>query len=199
MNMTRWMMVAALGMLSSIWAKADIVTGEPYTITADGWEDQNFNFIPTTGLDTGEFTNPDDFCPSYDACFDPSMGLGRGGKDPDESGTYGFSTGTELEVLDEVNTGQPINEVLLLLTSNDGQLYNNQLIETFSCNGGTGATLLFTNCGFNINPTTGQFAIAFWNVPEPSQWLSLLLAFAALIAARVRRKSASSSFAQSRR
>jgi len=199
MNMTRWVMVAAVGMLSSIWARADIVTNEAYTITMDGWEDQDFNFTPTTGLDTGDFTNPTDFCPSYDECIDPSMGLAKGGSDPDESGMYSFSTGTGLVVLDEVNTGSPVTEVLLVLTSNSGNLYNDQDYETFSCSGGTGASLLFTNCGFYVNPTTGQFEIAFWDTPEPSLWIVLILGFAAVIVARVRKRSASSSFAQTQR
>jgi hypothetical protein len=192
MNMTRWLMVAALGILGSTWARADIPTNQQYTITLTDWDsDQTFNFIPTSGLDTGDFTNPDDFCPGYDSCFDPSVVLQKGGGNHDPNGEFSFSTGSGTEVLSYQNTGSDIDEVLLQLTSNGGQLNSDQQNEVFTCSGGN----LFTNCGFYDD----GFEVAFWNTPEPSQWIVLVLAFAAVMVVRARKARASSSFAQTRR
>jgi hypothetical protein len=193
MNMTRWLMVAVLVVFSSSRARADIATGENFTITLLDWDpDQQFNFIPTTGLDTGDFTNPDDFCPGFDTCFDPSANLMKGGDPTPESGEFTFSTGdTGTTTLSYTNTGSDVGELLLDLTSNGGQLEGNQDNEVFTCSGGD----LFTNCGFNND----SFQVGFWSVPEPSQWIVLVLAFAGIIVVRARKRSASSSFAQTPR
>jgi hypothetical protein len=93
------------------------------------------------------------------------------------------------------NTGAPISEVLIQLTSDGGQLEPNQEDEVFTCSGGTGTTLVFTNCGFYND----GFELAFWSVPEPSLGIILLLAFAAVIVVRARKGRASSSFARTLR
>jgi hypothetical protein len=202
-------MVAALGMLSSTWARADTVPGH-YTITLSDWDDnQYFDFIPYSdpnpndAFDTSDFTDPDDFCPGFTLCVDPSVGLGGGGKSQAEDGEFTFTTGDDAGttiVLDYQNSGAPIEEVLLELTDQYGNpigLPANQDGELFTCTGDD----LFTNCGFYVN-SNGDFEVAFWNaldspsgiptaVPEPSQWIMLLLPLAAMIVARVRKQSAS--------
>ncbi len=190
MNLTRWLMFAALGMLSSTWVRADIITGQTFTITLTAWDpDQTFEFTPTTGLDTGDFTNPDDFCPSFDACFDPGMKLEKTGDATDENGPFPFSTGaTGTTALSFTNTGSDITELVIPLTSNGGELNSDQDFSVFTCDGGD----LFTNCGF----LNDGFEVAYWDTPEPSQWMVVAIAFAALIAVRARRKYASSSSAQ---
>jgi hypothetical protein len=180
MNITRWMMVAALGLLGSTWARADIPTGQTFTITLLDWDpNQTFNFVPTTGLDTADFTNPDDYCPGADFCFDPDVYLEKGGDAPPESGEFSFSTGPSgTAILSYTNTGPDISELLLQLTSNDGQLDPTQDFEVFTCNGGNA----FTNCGFYND----GFEVGLWDTPEPSLWIVLVIAFAALIVVRVR-------------
>jgi hypothetical protein len=197
MNMTRWLMVGALVVLGSTLARADIATGETYTIIFTAWDPgQTFNFIPTSGLDTGDFTNPDDYCPGFDTCFDPNADVGKGADPTPEPGEFSFSTDSNGNAtLFIENTGAPISEVLISLTSNDGQLNPDQDDEVFTCSGGTGTNQLFTNCGFNND----GFEIGFWSVPEPSLGIILLLAFAAVIVVRARKGRASSSFARTLR
>jgi hypothetical protein len=199
-QMARWQMLVAVGVLSCSWAQADTVVPGHYTITLTDWDDnQNFNFTPNPAdLDTSEFTNPDSFCVGFAFCDDPSIRVDPGGKSTPEDGDFSFSTGPDAAgntvVLDYQNTGAPINSILITLTSNDGQLNPDQTDgEVFTCNGDG----LFTNCGFNND----GFEIAFWNTgdtggiqtastPEPSQWIILLFASAAMIAARARKRSA---------
>jgi|SRR5579863_6892286 len=194
--MTRWLMLVAVGVLSGPWAQADTVEPGHYTITLTDWDDnQNFNFTPNPAdLDTSEFTNPDSFCVGFAFCDDPSIKVNPGGKSTPEDGDFSFSTGPDASgntvVLDYQNTGAPINSILITLTSNGGQLNPDQNGEVFTCDGGT----LFTNCGFNDD----AFEIAFWNTndsggiptatPEPSQWIVLAFASAAMIAVRARKK-----------
>jgi hypothetical protein len=217
MMTARWLMVAAVGMLGSTWAQADSEPGH-YTITLTDWDDnQVFNFVPFSdanpndAFDTADFTNPDNFCPGFDFCGDPGFKFNGGGGSTPENGEFSFSTGPDaansVVTLDFSNAGPPIDEVLIELTSNGGELNADQFDQLFMCDGDG----LFQNCGFYINPANGQFEIAFWNpvnsngvgiptaVPEPSQWIILLLAFAAIIVARARKESANSSFAQTRR
>jgi hypothetical protein len=211
MNTTRWLMVAALGMLSSTWAQATVMTTIPghYLITLDGWADYNpeqeFTFIPNPTLPEGvtesDFIDAAGFCPAGDyecSCGDPSVGLGAGGKSQSEDGTFNFySTGSLVtpQVLDFENTGAPITEVLITVPLEPGQDD-----ETFTCSGDG----LFSHCGFMDDP--GTLEILYYGgtgiptaVPEPSQWTMLLLALAGVIVARARKASASSSFAPTRR
>ena len=198
--MTRWLMLVAVGVLSCPWAQADTVEPGHYTITLADWDDdQDFNFTPNpANLDTSQFTNPDNFCVGFEFCDDPSIRVNPGGKSTPESGPFSFSTGPDAAgntvVLDYQNTGAPIDSILITLTSNNGQLNPDQNGEVFTCDGGS----LFTNCGFNDD----AFEVAFWNsddtvgiqtatTPEPSQWIILLFASAAMIAARARKKSVS--------
>ncbi|MGP0074069.1 MAG: hypothetical protein ACLPWF_19325 [Bryobacteraceae bacterium] len=198
--MARWLMLAAVGVLSCSWAQADTVEPGHYTITLTDWDNnQDFNFTPNpSDLNTSSFTNPDNFCPGFEGCFDPSIRVDPGGKSTPEDGNFSFSTGSDAAgntvVLDYANTGTPINSILITLTSNGGQLNPDQLGEVFTCDGGS----LFTNCGFYND----AFQIAFWNTadvvgiptattPEPSQWIILLFASAAMIVARARKRSAS--------
>jgi hypothetical protein len=75
MNMTRWLMVAVLALLSSSWAQADIANGTDFTITLTGWDPgQQFSFTANPTLPSNLPT--DDPCyPSTDACGDPGVGL----------------------------------------------------------------------------------------------------------------------------
>ncbi len=212
--MTRLLMIAALCILGCAWAqvaRADSVAGH-YTITLTDWDPcpgtatnpcQTFNFIPNpSDVDTSDYQ--DTFCPGLEFCTDPKVGLQGGGKSTPEDGEFSFSSGPGTETLDFQNTGPEINEVLIDLTSNDGQPNPDQEGALFSCSGGT----LFNSCGFNDD----GLGILFYNnpdlplgtgiataTPEPGQWIILLLAFAGIIVARARKGSASSSFARTPR
>jgi hypothetical protein len=190
-------MLVGMGILSCLWAQADPVEPGHYTITLTDWDDnQVFNFTPNPAdLDTADFTNPDSFCVGDQGCFDPSARLNAGGGSQDESGPYSFSTGPDAAnntvVLDFANTGPPINSILIQLTSNGGQLNPDQSGVVFTCSGGD----LFAQCGFDND----AFEFAFWDpinaegiptitTPEPSQWIFLLFASAALIGLGARKR-----------
>ena len=184
-----WLALVAVGAASCSLTQADPVEPGHYTNTLQDWDDdQVFNFTPNpTGVDTDDFTNPDSFCVGFDACFDPSVRFNAGGGSTPENGEFSFSTGDDAAgntvVLDFSNTGAPITEVLLTLTSNGGQLNPDQSGVEFTCDGGG----IFQQCGFNND----AFQVLFWDpvtdgiptatTPEPAQWAILLPAFALLV------------------
>jgi hypothetical protein len=195
--MVRWLMLVAVGLLGCLWAQADSLEPGHYTITLTDWDDnQVFDFTPNPeDLNTADFTNPDSFCVGFLFCDDPSVRINTGGKSQPENGDFSFTTGNDAAgntvVLDFANTGDPINSILITLTSNNGQLNPDQNGVVFTCDGGD----LFQNCGFNND----AFQIAFWNpvgsvgiptatTPEPSQWLVLLFVSAVLIAVQTRKR-----------
>jgi hypothetical protein len=198
-NMTRWLMVAALGMLGSGWIKADTtdvdVPGH-YVIVLTDWDpNQNFDFLPN--VPPPDDLEPNPCYPTGDICGDPSIGLERGGKSASESGDYTFNSGpTGSAAIDIENTGPPITS--LEITTNLTPDETNALFICYSD--------IFQNCAF----VNDSFDIYFWNpyvtggiataaTPEPAQWFIPLFAFAAVIVARSRKASANSSCAQTQR
>ena len=204
--MTRWVVLAAGVLLCATWAQAQ---SEPahYVIELEGWDNnQFFDFTPNpANLNTNDFTNPDNFCANYLFCDDPLIRINTGGGSTPESGDYSFNSGDGTETLDFENTGPSIDEILITLTDANGNpisLPQDQLSEVFVC-----SSDYFQMCGFNND----AFEIAFWDpvstngvgipsaAPEPSQWIVLLLACAALVVVRARKGSASSACAQTER
>jgi hypothetical protein len=198
MNMTRWLMIAALGWLSSTLAHADTVAGHYEIILTDFNDNEEFNFNPNVPVPGGL----DSCYPPGSICGDPSFGLDAGGKSTPESGEYSFSSGaTGSTTLDYQNTGAPITSV--------------DISTTYSTDSPTPPPLecysdIFADCGFSVtdSPTVYTINAYFYNpyaggiataVPEPSQWIILSLAFAGVIVARARKGTASSSFAQTQR
>ncbi len=214
MNATRWLVIAALGMLGSTWAQAAVLlppaSGE-YTIGLTGWDPDDANTFTwqpimdnslPDGLTSDDFNfDGSDFCPG---CIDPRITLGPGGKSQDEDGTYTFTDGDGSQVVingvvqtaGEANTGPFIKELLISVALNPDEVN-----EFFSCSGDG----LFSNCGLDYSGDTLYVLFeqgtgtGIGTVPEPSQWIILLLAFAGVIVARARKGSASSSFAQTTR
>jgi hypothetical protein len=206
MNMTRWIMAAALGLLGSSWAKADSLPPPDghYLIDLEAWDPfQSFNFTPNPTLPSS--TNP--CLPAGDACGDASIRVDNGGGSTPESGDYTFSLGSSpSETFYFDNTGPPILSIEISTILNPDE-YG----DLFSCSGGA----IFQQCGFVLElddpaPTGETLDAYFYDpydpsgipsvVPEPSQWFVLLIGFAAVIVvARARKGSASSSFAQTQR
>jgi hypothetical protein len=228
MNATRWLMIGALGMLGSAWAQAAVLLPPPsgeYTIGLSGWDPDNgntFTFDPITnvnslpdGLSSRDFNFNDSvtgFCPAgdWECSCDPGITLGPGGRSQDESGEYTFTDGNGnqvvingvVETAGEANTGPAINNVLISVPLN-----SDEVDELFTCDGDD----LFTKCGFYYSDPPGVAGtlyillekgtgtgIGTVPTPEPTQWIVLLLACVGVIAARARKGSASSSFAQTR-
>lgn len=216
MNMTRWLMVAALGALSCTWAQADSVPPDDghYLIDLESWDaDLNFNFMPNQG------TPPPDIStclPVGAICGDASIRIDNGGGSTGEDGNFSFNSGPAgtcgpnaptlaCETLFFDNEGEPITSILIttiLPTSELGQFND------YSCDGGA----LFQSCGFTITDPPGDtetLNIYFYNpfiangiitaTPEPSQWIVLVLAFAGIIAVRARKQFANSPCAQTQR
>jgi hypothetical protein len=203
MNMTRLMVVAAVGLLSSAWARADPAVPGHYTIDLGNWDpDQEFDFIPNVTI-PGDLTNNPCY-PVGDICGDPSVRLEPGGKSQSEDGSFTFDSGpTGTIVLDYQNTGSPITTAEIMTTLTSDESGPNVL---FSCSSG-----IFQDCAFVVtDPLAGDIIDTyFWDpyvaggiataVPEPSLGIVLLLAFAGVIVGRARKGSASSSFAQTQR
>jgi len=203
-NMTRWLLLAGVvGLLSSTaWAQ----TGT-FTIELDGFDsDQVFDGTANpANLDTSDFTDPDNFCVGYLFCDDPNIKANLGGDPTDITGSdipdiTSGDTGTNTNAYQN-DSGTPINSILLTLTSNGGMLEPNQDDEVFTC-----SSDIFQNCGFYND----QFEVAFWNpinngigipsaAPEPSEWIFLLIAAAAIVVARWRKNALNSTFARTHR
>lgn len=208
MNVKRFLLAAGVALLGAGWAQASAVLNPPghYTITLADWDpNQQFTFTPNpTGIDTSDFHN--NFCPSGDywacICDDPSIRINAGGGSTDESGVFTFSAdgngNLNGEASNFANTGPPINSVLVTTT-----LGSDQSNSLFTC-----SSNIFQHCGF----FNDDLEVLFWNnpgvtvghniataVPEPAQWIILLLALTGMIVARSRKTSASSSFAQTQR
>jgi hypothetical protein len=195
MNVERWLMVAALGLLSSIGAKADgIPVGTHYLIDLEDW-DVNQDFDVTPNVTVPDDTSP--CLPAGDVCGDPSVRLNSGGGSTPENGPYSFSSPSTGNcgpndslacfTSDFQNTGTDITTLELTVELNDDQLV--PPLNTFECSGGN----LFNTCGFTeTDPPSGMDVnVFFYNVetPEPSQWGVLLLACGALMVARNRQKA----------
>jgi hypothetical protein len=205
MNVTRWLMFAVV-VLGGTWAKADSVPPSDghYLIDLEAWDpDQDFNFIPNAVIPPADEISP--CLPVGNICGDASIRIDNGGHSTPESGDYSFSSGPNGSViLYFENTGPAFTsaEVTTILNTDE-------LGDDFECSGGA----LFQACGFvEVDPPSGiELDTYFYDpynptgvptvsgVPEPSQWAFMLLAFAGIIVARVRKQSASLSFAQTQR
>jgi hypothetical protein len=197
MNMTRWVLVAAVGLLCSTWAQAD---SAHYVINLEGWDDpESFTFIPNPVLPPPDTINP--CLPVGDICGDASIRLSSGGGSTPEDGVFTFNS-DQADANGNLffeNTGPLISSAEITTT-----LTADQLGEFFSCSGGD----IFQDCGF-IQPTnTDTLNIYFYDpynngilsaTPEPSQWIILLLAFAGIIVARTRKGSANLSYFETQR
>jgi len=222
MNMARWAMMAALGILCSALAQADSTPGH-YDLILTNWDSgQSFSFMPFSdpnpnaedafggfGLNTDEFQN--NLCPGEAFCTDPGFKFNGAANSLPENGAFSFSLGAVDEndnnavLVNDVtvpnggfeNTGAPINEVLIFLTSNGGQINGDQSSDEFSC-----SSDIFQHCGFVDDGLVVEFDTPIGGapipsvVPEPSQTIILLIALSAVIVVRARKRSASSIFAQ---
>jgi len=186
MNMARWLMLAAAGLLSATWAQAD---SAHYVINLEGWDvPQEFTFIPNPILPPPDEINP--CLPVGDICGDASVRINTGGGSTPEDGQFTFNS----DQLDEKgniffqNTGPLIGSVEITVDLN-----TDELNDDFECSGGN----IFQNCGFVLtDPPSGEILdIYYYNpftpgggipsaVPEPSQWIMLTLALAGVIVAR---------------
>lgn len=213
-NLLRWVMangllVGGLVLVSPSWAQSPSAPGH-YTITLSEWDpNQIFTFIPdpdpSTVNPSGFDFSDAGFCPSGNweqcLCHDPAVRLNNNGKSQSENGEFTFQADEEGNLngaaSDFANTGPPITEALIITT-----LGSDQMNKLFTCNGGS----LFSECGF-MDPQTNagdELEILFIQgtgtgiptaVPEPSQWIFLLVACAGLVAVkatRVRRQRSGS-------
>jgi len=204
MNMTRWLMVAALALLSCSWAQADITEGTDFTITLTGWDPgQTFTFTANPTLPAGLPT--DDPCyPATDACGDPGVKLQNGGDQTDiYTSPFTFPTVTqdcstapgEAVVCSFQNdTGYTINSIDISTT-----ITEDETDAQFVCSGGN----VTSSCAFVVvDPPAGSIMnIYFFSTPEPSLGIILMVGFAAMIIVRARAAKPlfSSSFARTRR
>jgi hypothetical protein len=201
--MMRWLSVAALSILSSTWAMAQVPAAPPseYTIQLTDWDSfQEFDFTPNVDIPPG-FTNNPCF-PVGDICGDPSIGLLKGGDATDEDGSFSFSSGpTGSNSSSFINTGTPITSVEISTT-----LSPDEQGALFSC-----FSNIFQDCTFVVTdpPNVDMIDTYFWDpyvpggipteVPEPSQEILVLLGFAGVIVARARKGSVSSFLARTPR
>lgn len=201
MKMTRWMMLAALAMLSSAWARAD---SAHYVINLEGWDDpQEFTFIPNPELPPPADISP--CLPVGNICGDASVRINSGGGSQDESGTFNFNSDQADQngnIFFE-NTGPLIEaaEITTVLTSDESAP-----TFPFLCDGGD----IFQQCGFVLQNSGGIETLDayFYDpynegilsaTPEPSQWIILVLVFAGIVVARARKRSANFACAQTQR
>jgi hypothetical protein len=199
MKMTRWLMVAALGMLCCTWAQADGLSD--FLINLEGWDNnQEFTFIGNAQVPTD--TSP--CLPSGSFCFDASIKTNNGGgSTPEYSTTWTFNADQVDEfgnIYFDNDSGVTFTtvEISAILNADEDNL-------PFTCDGG----VYFASCGFVFNDAPDTLQVYFYNAyagegiptatPEPSQWLILLIALAAMIVVRIRKGSVSSSFAQTQR
>lgn len=186
MNMTRWLVLAAAGLLSATWAQAD---SAHYVINLEGWDvPQEFTFIPNPILPPPSEISP--CLPVGDICGDASVRINTGGGSTPEDGQFTFNSDQADEngnIFFE-NTGALIGAVEITVDLN-----TDELNDKFECSGGD----IFQNCGFVLtDPPSGEILdIYYYNpftpgggipsaVPEPSQWIMLTLALAGVIVAR---------------
>jgi len=215
MNTPRCLMVAAVAMLGATWAQAQNVPGH-YDLILTGWDaGQFFDALPfsdpdpnagdafgSLGLNTSDFTNPDDFCAQFNDCIDPGFKFNNAGNSMPEDGPFSFSTGDGNQVVVDgnvvpnggfENAGAPIYEVIFALTDANGnpiQLPTDQQNEVFQCSSDIFSQCGFTNDGFDVafwNPIGGGVGIPTATTPEPSESIILLLAFGAVVVARARK------------
>jgi hypothetical protein len=207
MNMTRWLMVASLAMLTSTWAQAQAppppCSGPGcFDIQLTGWDDIDSTFSVTssttdtyTGEGSGFTQNSLMFCPSDSwecICDDPGGRLNLG---PDATPFTGSATipEGEDETANYINTsGGTLDSVEITATITN-------LNEDFTC-----SSDVFTFCGFNITDPGNTYTLTLLftdpvnnegipSVPEPRQYALLLIAFGGLILAhrvRSRREAA---------
>jgi hypothetical protein len=195
MNMTRWLMIAALALLSSSWARADLAEGQIFTITLTGWDaDQSFTFTSNPTLPSNLPT--DDPCyPSTAACGDPGVNLQKGGDQTAiTSNPFSFTLappvcttlpGDIVTCSFENETGGDIESIDLstILTADEG---GPDVL--FVCDGGD----VNTNCAFVVTAPLVSNAgdtmnVYFFSTPEPSLGIILMLGFTAMMFVLARR------------
>jgi hypothetical protein len=195
MNMTRWIMIAALALLGCSWAQADITNGTDFTIILTGWDPgQSFTFTANPTLPSGLPT--DDPCyPSTDACGDPGVGLAKGGDATDiTTSPFSFTAGApdcttvgSTDTCDFQNdTGSTITSIdISTIITADESGANVQ----FTCSGGN----VETNCAFVVvdPPQGSQMNVYFFSTPEPSLGIILMLGFSAMMFVLARRAKTS--------
>jgi hypothetical protein len=212
MNMTRWLMVAAMGVLGCTWAQADSVPPDDghYLIDLEAWDaDLNFNFMPNQGAPPPDINS---CLPVSDTtnCGDASIRIDNGGGSTGEDGNFSFNSGPAgtcgpnaptlaCEILYFDNEGPPITSILIQTILPTSELGPDN---DYSCSGGA----LFQSCGFTItdppDTPTETLNIYLYNpysangivtaTPEPAQWIILVLGFAGIIAVRARKQFANS-------
>jgi FlaG/FlaF family flagellin (archaellin) len=197
MNMRGWVMVAALGMLSSVGAHATPL-GDTFEITLDGWAPGETFTLTSFSSDqsTRGFTQ-NELCPNHDwwACTcDPGAKL-TVPKDADYDYTGSPFTLTADSNGDLTatftNTGPTIDALELTTTITNTQA--NQDIFTCSIvNGNTGGSIPGSFCGISVTGdpklvvlyNLGPNGIIGTAVPEPAEYALLLIGFAGIIVTR---------------
>ncbi len=203
MNMTRWLTMATLAMLTCTWAQAD---SAHFEINLAGWDpNQEFTFIGNPTLPPPSDIDP--CLPAGDICGDASVRINSGGGSiPEDTTTFTFNSDdvdANGDIFFDNTSGTLLTAVEIQVTLNPDE-YN----DPFICDGGD----IFQQCGFVLNdpPMTETLDIFFYDsytpgggipssTPEPSQWLILVLAFAAMIVVRSRKTIANAFFAQTQR
>jgi hypothetical protein len=168
-------------------------------LNLEGWDpSQSFTFTPNPDLPPPGDISP--CLPVGDFCGDPSIRINTGGGSTPENGVFTFNF-DDVDANGNIffqNTGTLITsiEISTILTPDEmGSLV------LFECSGGN----IFQNCGF-VDPPTPQgeeLDLYFYNpytpgggipsaVPEPSQWIFLLIAGTALVVVARRKASATS-------
>jgi len=192
LNIARWLILIAVGLAGSAWAQDN----SQFVITLDGWD------YGTTGQEFGFNPNPtvpgdlSPCLPAGDICGDPSIRLATGGDSQDVNGSFTFdATGDgDYDFNNTSGTTWSSVEIYTTLTPSESEPG-----VQFTCNGGD----LFQECGFMDPDNTLEvyFYDPYSNgitstVPEPSAWIILAIACAAMIVVRARRGAPSSPLAE---
>jgi hypothetical protein len=192
MNTTRWLMVAALGMLGCAGAQAEYIPPpDSFGITLTGFlPGETFDLTSySTELSTDGYTNY--FTPCLPEC-DPEAHLTIPADATPFDGSASLTADGNGDVsMSFLNVG-PTIESLLITTQITGDQLNEEYVCSITENG---APIGF--CGFKIasdpqlNTLFEQFGTIGTAVPEPTQYALLLIAFGGVIVAhRIRSQRA---------
>jgi hypothetical protein len=186
LKIARWLIIA-VGLAGSAWAQSSPL----FVITLEGWDygttGQEFGFTPNP-------TVPGDLSPCLpagDICGDPSIRLATGGDSQDESGAFTFDATGDGNYDFENTSGNTWDAVEITTTLTPSE---SEPGVQYLCDGGD----IYQKCGF-IDPDN-TLDIYFYDpypgggitssVPEPSEWVILALACAALVVVRARKSAA---------